>query len=162
MHIKTLLCFITSQPVLCMCQLFVLYIAINNFFQKFSCLHYEAELWSNVALSSNLKHGDKPMICFFNAFETALSSDNTKGRNISFELDSYFLLEDFFRLNLELWTRCNQRLYCLAFHCECLMAWLTDLVFSFPVQHWDEGHLLKKEKVNFLKGWAQKKKGLVS
>lgn len=146
------------------CQQFALYIAVNDFFSAVSLLAWNflyglqsRTVKQYCVLSSNLKHEAKSMISFFFQsiqFSVIFRQHKKKNRTSS-ELGSYFLLNNFSRLNFALRATFNQHLYCLALHCECLIIWLTNPIFSFPVQHWNEGHLLKWGKVSPLKGPVQ-------
>lgn len=92
---------------------------------------------------------------FFQSIQfSVIFRQHKKKSLISPRLGSYFLLKDLSRLNFALKATPNQHLYCLALHCGCLIIWLTNPIFSFPVQHWNEGLLLEWGKACRLKGWV--------
>lgn len=172
-HIKTLpctQCSVTSQPsAACECQPFAFYIAINFFLSFFAsikllvgitkqnceailCFKQRSKTWRQI-------HDFLFFFLFLQSLQFSVISRQHRRENlISSELGSYFLLKDFSRVDFALKTRLNQHLYCLALHCECPMVWLTDPIFSLPVQHWNEGHLLKQGKIISLKGQRQEKR----
>lgn len=94
---------------------------------------------------------------FFQSIQFSVIFRQHKKNLISSHLGSYFLLKDFPRLNFALRATFNQHLYCLALHCECLIVWLANPIFSFPVHYWNERHLLKGWKASPQKGQVQEK-----